>query len=125
MVARPEPLPVPGLGFGLLVPWDGERKKATLMLLGVCPLQEEAVPGARGECQGCAVEQPFLELGAAWQLGAQLRAAGTPAPGCWGAGISAGVASCWGDGWAALRPSLEQLASRGQEQSWKCLWQEL
>lgn len=99
MAAHPEPLPVPGVGFGLLLPLDGEWVKATLMFLGVCPLQEEAVPCARGECQGCAVEQPFLELGAAWKLGAWLGAAVAPAPRCWAAGISAHVAPSWGDGW--------------------------
>lgn len=63
MAARPEPLPVPGLLLSAslepwsLLPWDGEWIKAALMFLGVCPLQEEAVPCARGECQGCAVEQ--------------------------------------------------------------------
>lgn len=124
MAARPEPLPAPGVGFGLLLPLDGQWVKATLMFLGVCPLEEEAVPCARGECQGCAVEQPFLELRAAWELGAWLGAAVAPAPRCWGAGISAHVAPSWGDGWAALRPSPEQLASRGQEKSWKSLWQE-
>lgn len=82
----------PALGWGV--------DKGSPMFLAVCPLQEEAVPCARGECQGCAVEQPFLELGA-WGMAWGSRGS---APRCWGAGSCARAARVLG-GWMGSAPS--------------------
>lgn len=60
----PEPVPAPGVDLGLLLPL-GEKIDIGNPNISWCrcSLEEEAVPCASDGCQGCAVEQPFLEMG--------------------------------------------------------------
>lgn len=107
MAARPEPLPEPGVGFALGWGW----KKATLVFLGVCPLQEGAVRGA--SARDVLWNGPSWSWGCLAAWGMAWGTSSTSVLGC--QDLCLHVAPCWGVGWAALRPSLEQLASRGQQ----------